>query len=200
MLESQQIKQTQCDAHFKVVFLKKKENWSSSSSCRFTAQTSDETCDTLGVFFFPCGDLRPLFFCTLSSKVFEGWVMGEKKKKKESNGAHQQKKKNIGYGLVPLDRCQQETKEEEEPQVGSDKEEKWWAPVVSRSTSRLKQCELVTMIISDGVLGEGGGGWGCGGVWGGHTADRISYILCLLKFKTTKIWKLQFQTKQRKDV
>lgn len=138
------------------------------------------------------------FFCTLSSKVFEGWVMGEKKKKKESNGAHQQKKKNIGYGLVPLDRRQQETKEEEEPQVGSDKEEKWWAPVVSRSTSRLKQCELVTMIISDGVLGEGGGGWGCG--WGGHTADRISYILCLLKFKTTKIWKLQFQTKQRKDV
>lgn len=42
------------------------------------------------------------------------------------------------------------------------------------------------MIISDGVLGEGGGGWG-GGVGGGHTADRISYILCLLKFKTTKI-------------
>lgn len=50
--------------------------------------------------------------------------MGEKKKKNPT-GPISRKKKTIGYGLVPLDRRQQETKEEEEPQVGSDKEEKW---------------------------------------------------------------------------
>lgn len=52
--------------------------------------------------------------------------MGEKKKKKRIQRGPSAEKKTIGYGLVPLDRRQQETKEEEEePQVGSDKEEKW---------------------------------------------------------------------------
>lgn len=73
------------------------------------------------------------------------------------------RRRNIGYGLTPSWK---------QPQAGSERRRgERRAPVVSRSTSQLTECESVTrMRTMGGVLGRE------------HTADRRSYILCLLEF------------------
>lgn len=136
--------QTQKDAFFKA-FLNAAHH---HPACRCTAQTSDEANDVLGVFLSP---RWPATSCTLSGKVFEDWVM------EKPTGAHQQR--NTGHGLTPLDQCQQENKTRST--TGRERRRGTWrAPVVSRSTSRLIQCESVivttttTTTMIDGVLGH----------------------------------------------
>lgn len=155
----------QYDAHVKVVVFSK--HWPPSSCLhRFKAQTSGETSDLLGIFSSLRWPATPFALWAAKSLKAEWWR--EKKTKKQHRGPSAEKTSV----MVCLLWRQQETKKEEEPQVG-DKEEKWRAPVVSRKHLTTKiQCELVIMAI-DGVLRE---------VF--YQRNRTySYILCLLKFK-----------------